>query len=301
MSVAHVTSTFIALPLRKAAKNLSPRRGDGKMRRRPLRGQFPTKVLLVRLTPLKDVKDRLLCLLPLTVILSGWELLSASGIVRAELVPPPSKVLMTLTSQLSTASFVLMVLRSFSNLTLGILLALFMAAPLAIWAGLKRQVDSTITPSIMLAGSLPDLALLPLLMMWFGEGSLAAILMAGVCAFFPIYFTTREGVRSIPTEYFQVSTIFHSGRFDFVQKLILPAIVPQAITGLRLAFDFVWEVILAIEIIARVAGIGSFINMSVERQTVDAAFAGIFAIGILSIIVDRCFFGFLEERVKRWA
>jgi len=157
------------------------------------------------------------------------------------------------------------------------------------------------TPSIMLAGSLPDLALLPLLVMWFGEGSLAVILMAGVCAFFPIYFTVREGVRSIPGEYFQVSSIFHSGRRDLLDKLILPAIVPQAITGLRLAFDFVWEVILAIEIIAQVAGIGSFINTSVEHQSVDAAFAGIFAIGILSILVDRCFFGFLEERVKRWA
>ncbi|MEM2904227.1 MAG: ABC transporter permease subunit [Candidatus Bathyarchaeia archaeon] len=271
------------------------------MQKKLLRGHFPIKVMLVRFVPLRGMRDRLLCLLPLALVLTGWEALSGSGLVSVEMVPSPSRVLLTLVTQLGSVSFVFMVLRSFCNLTLGIILALFSAAPLAICAGLRKRVDSTLTPSIMLAGSLPDLALLPLLVMWFGEGSLAAVVMAGVCAFFPIYFTLREGVRLIPPEYFQVSTVFHSGKLDFLDKLILPAIVPQAITGLRLAFDFVWEVILAIEIIAQVAGIGSFINTSVEQRSVEAAFAGIFAVGILSIIVDRCFFGFLEERVKRWA
>jgi ABC-type nitrate/sulfonate/bicarbonate transport system permease component len=182
----------------------------------------------------------------------------------------------------------------------GIFIALFIAAPLAICTGLRNRIDLTLTPSVMLCGCLPDLALLPLFVYWFGPGSVAAILMAAICAFFPIYFTIREGVKGIPADYFHVSMVFKANKFDVLRKIILPATFPNAIIGLRLAFDFVWEVVLAIEIIARVAGIGWLINFYVESGSIELAFAGIMAIGIIALTIDRLVFGTLEERIRRW-
>jgi ABC-type nitrate/sulfonate/bicarbonate transport system permease component len=152
----------------------------------------------------------------------------------------------------------------------------------------------------MLCGALPDLALLPLFVYWFGPGGMAAICMASVCSFFPIFFTVREGVKDIPKDYFFVTTVYGAKKFAVYKKLVLPAVFPQLVTGLRLAFDFVWEIVLAIEIMASVAGIGSFISLSVEEGSLENAFAGIIMIGLIAIAIDRVVFQHLEAKIGRW-
>ncbi|MBS7643011.1 ABC transporter permease [Candidatus Bathyarchaeota archaeon] len=248
----------------------------------------------------RKLLDKLLWILPLASFFVVWETVVRMGLLSAHAAPPPSKVVIVLVHCLGDFTFLSKVLHSFLNLTIGIFIALFIAAPLAICTGLKNRVDITLTPTVMICGSLPDLAILPLFVYWFGPGSVAAILMAAICAFFPIYFTIREGVKEIPAEYFHVSMVFKASKFDVLSKIVLPATFPNAVTGLRLAFDFVWEIVLAIEIIARVAGIGWLINFSVESGSIELAFAGIMAIGIMALTVDRLVFGTLEEKVRRW-
>lgn len=244
--------------------------------------------------------NKILWIFPLASFFVAWETVVQLGILSANVTPPPSKVVMVLFLCVRDFAFLSRVLHSFINLTIGIFIALFVAAPLAICTGLKNRVDLALTPTVMLCGSLPDLALLPLFVYWFGAGSVAAILMAAICAFFPIYFTIREGVKEIPADYFHVSMVFKANKFDILRKIVLPATFPNAVTGLRLAFDFVWEVVLAIEIIARVAGIGWFINFSVESGSIELAFASIMAIGVMALTIDRFVFGTLEERIRRW-
>jgi ABC-type nitrate/sulfonate/bicarbonate transport system permease component len=84
-------------------------------------------------------------------------------------------------------------------------------------------------------------------------------------------------------------------------KMILPAISPHMFSGLRLAYDFGWEIIIAIEIATNAAGIGSFIEGSATGGSLDTAFAAILAIALVAVIVDRVFFGSLESWAKRWA
>ncbi|MEM2926716.1 MAG: ABC transporter permease subunit [Candidatus Bathyarchaeia archaeon] len=244
-------------------------------------------------------RNLFLWILPLSFLFSIWEVVVAIGIVPSNLCPPPSEIFKSLLFRLGSSEFIAAILRSFVNISLGILLALVTATPLAILAGLRMGLDSSVTPLLVLVGGLPDLAILPLAILWFGPET-SAILMATLCAFFPIFFTVRAGVREIAPDFFQVSMIFHPGKFNELREVILPAITPHLVTGLRLSLDFVWEVVLAVEIVVRVAGIGSFINISAEAGAIHDAFAGIMAIGLLSIALDRLLFGFLENRVRKW-
>ncbi|MEM3736584.1 MAG: ABC transporter permease subunit [Candidatus Bathyarchaeia archaeon] len=244
--------------------------------------------------------EKYLFTIPLSLILLGWELTVRIGIIPAQEVPPPSVIFAILILDLFNLPFLCRVLYSFINLTSGILIGLFIAVPIAICTGLKDKLDSALTPIILMAGALPNLAILPLFVLWFGPGGLAATFMAMVSSFFLLYFTVREGVKDIPHDYFHVATIFRTGRLDVLRKIIIPAALPQTITGVRLAFDHVWEIILAIEIFAGVAGIGSFINLAVSDGLIVDAFAGIFVIGILAIAVDRFVFQTLEGKVRRW-
>jgi NitT/TauT family transport system permease protein len=161
-------------------------------------------------------------------------------------------------------------------------------------------LDTAVTPLIMLAGALPDIALLPVLVLWIGPGNVAAIAIAAFSAFFPMYFTIREGTKDIPKDLFHVAAVFNTNRLDTFRKLILPAVSPQLFTGLRLAYDFVWEIVLAIEIFSGVTGIGSYIAGAVESGGVTEAFAAILAVGMMAILVDRLLFGRAESWIRRW-
>ena len=242
-----------------------------------------------------------LWLLPLGLGFSVWEAVARLGLVPSSNLPTFSSVLIVFFASIQSSSFLLKIVHSFLNLVFGLFLAFAVALPLAFTAGSRNKFDLTFTPIIMLFGALPDLSFLPLLVLWFGPGNVAAIIMASLAGFFPIYFTVREGTKSIPRELFDVTAIFKSNRLSTFTKMVLPAISPQMFSGLRLAYDFAWEIIIAIEIATRMSGIGDFIDGNVASGSLQNGFAAIFAIAIVAIVVDRAFFGSLEAWTKRWA
>src|SRR5436309_1171174 len=192
--------------------------------------------------------------------------------------------------------------RGMTTTRAGVSLALVVVMPLALLVGLRNQLDEAITPIIMLVGALPDLAILTLLVTVIGRGNVAAVAISAFSAFFPIYFTIRQGVKEIPLDYFHVASVFKAGRLDTFSKIVLPSIFPNFLTGLRLSFEFSWNVLLAVEIIASVAGVGSFISNSIQgsAHSMTYGLAAIMTVGLLTILLDRAFFDRLEQRIKRW-
>src|SRR5947209_10953318 len=93
-----------------------------------------------------------------------------------------------------------------SNVTTGVSLALVLVFPLALLVGMRSQLDQAITPIIMLVGALPDLTILTLLVTVIGRGNVAAVAISAFSAFFPVYFTIRQGVKEIPGDYFHVTS-----------------------------------------------------------------------------------------------
>ncbi len=240
--------------------------------------------------------------LSLLVIFAAWETVTILRVVSPEQLPPLHEVLITLLQLGSTPAFVERVGQSFLNVSTGILLALAFVLPLALLVGSKTQLDQAITPIIMLIGALPDLAILTLLVSVVGRGNVVAVAISAFSAFFPAYFTIRQGVKEIPPDYFHVASVFKAGRLQTFTKMVLPSIFPNMLTGLRLSFEFSWNVLLAVEIIASVAGIGSFISVALGSpgHSLTYGLAAIMTVGFLTIAIDRAFFERLENRIKRW-
>jgi ABC-type nitrate/sulfonate/bicarbonate transport system permease component len=262
------------------------------------------KALTLSLTGTVLTGDRIanyLWVFPVVFGFAAWEVVTRLGLVPSSNLPTFSSVLVVFFASIQNESFLLRIARSFLNLACGLLLAFSVALPVAFVAGSRKNFDLTLTPIIMLFGALPDLSFLPLLVLWFGAGNIAAVIMASVAGFFPIYFTVREGTKNIPRELFDVTSIFKSDRLSTFTKMVLPAISPHMFSGLRLAYDFAWEIIIAIEIATRMAGIGDFIDGNVSSGSLQSGFAAILAIAILAIVVDRAFFGSLESWTKKWA
>jgi NitT/TauT family transport system permease protein len=152
------------------------------------------KVLPLSLTSKVLAPSRLvnyLWLLPLVIGFAAWEVVTRFHIVPHSSLPTFSGVLVVFFSSIQDPAFLFRIAHSFVTLIAGLVLAFSFALPMAFIAGSRNQLDSTITPLVMLAGALPDLSFLPLLVLWLGPGSAAAVIMASVAAFFPIYFTVR--------------------------------------------------------------------------------------------------------------
>jgi ABC-type nitrate/sulfonate/bicarbonate transport system permease component len=230
-----------------------------------------------------------------------WEIVTRLNLVPKSNIPPFSSVLIVFLQSVQQPLFLLRIAHSFMNLVIGLLLAFAIALPTAFIAGSKNPFDVTLTPLVMIFGALPDLSFLPLLVLWFGAGDAAAVVMACVAAFFPIYFTVREGTKNIPRDLYDVTSIFKSDQLSTFTKMVLPAISPYMFSGLRLAYDFDWEIIIAIEIATKVAGIGNFIEGTVSGGALTSGFAAILAIALLAVAVDKLFFGTLESWSKKWS
>jgi ABC-type nitrate/sulfonate/bicarbonate transport system permease component len=238
----------------------------------------------------------------LAVIFALWESVSLSGLVSSGQLPALHDVLLALIQLAGTPFFLAHVGQSFANVTTGVSLALVLVFPLALLVGMRSQLDQAITPIIMLVGALPDLAILTLLVTVIGRGNVAAVTISAFSAFFPVYFTIRQGVKEIPADYFHVASVFKAGRVQTFTKMILPAIFPNLVTGLRLSFEFSWNVLLAVEVIASVAGIGTFISSSLgsSAHSLTYGLAAIMTVGLITIAIDRAFFERFENRIKRW-
>jgi ABC-type nitrate/sulfonate/bicarbonate transport system permease component len=240
--------------------------------------------------------------LALIVIFASWETISLSGVVSSTELPPLHQVLLALIQLAGSPFFLSHVGQSLANVTAGVSIALALVLPLALLVGMRSQLDQALTPIIMLVGALPDLAILTLLVTVIGKGNVAAVTISAFSAFFPIYFTVRQGVKDIPVDYFHVAYVFKAGRVQTFTKMIMPSITPSLLTGLRLSFEFSWNVLLAVEIIASVAGIGSFISTSLggAAHSLTYGLAAILTVGMITIAMDRAFFGRFENRMKRW-
>src|SRR2546427_9595515 len=234
-------------------------------------------------------------------IFALWESVSLSGLVPSSQLPALHDVFLALIQLAGTPFFLAHVGQSFANVTTGVSLALVLVLPLGLLVGLRSQLDQALTPVIMLVGALPDLAILTLLISVVGPGNVAAIAISAFSAFFPIYFTIRQGVTEIPADYFHVASIFKAGKLQTFTDIIMPSIFPSMLTGLRLSFEFAWNVLLAVELIASVAGIGSFISSSLGGQhSLTYGLAAIMTVGFVTLLMDRAFFGRLERRIQRW-
>jgi len=235
------------------------------------------------------------------ILVLGWECAIQLGLMPGSILPAPSSIISDiLLNKLTDASFWIRVVLSFVTLNGGILFALLLATPLAMVAGLSKRADSCMTPMVTIMGSLPDIAILPILVRWVGPGMAVAVLISSLCAFFPIFFAVREGVREIPVELVRVTEVFGSNRRDLLRSLVLPATFPKMVTGLRVAYDFVWEIVLAIEIFSGLAGLGHLIDISSKACDMVTAFSSVFVIALMSVLIDRLVFSRLEASVRRW-
>ena len=123
-------------------------------------------------------------------------------------------------------------------------------------------------------------------MLWFGIGDPPAIFLIFLSSFFPLLLGTAIAVESINPIYFQVGANFNFSRYEMVRKIIIPVIVPEVLTTLRLTIAIAWLVVVAAEMIAVQSGLGYLILDSRNALRMDFVMVGMIAIGSIGLGLD---------------
>jgi len=219
------------------------------------------------------------------LLLVAWSLAVARS--GGKLIPGPWAVARGLAELTARGLLFRYVVASLFRVTWGYFMAVALAIPVGIALGWYGRVDRTLSPILQVLRPISPLAWIPLSILWFGVGDAPAIFIIFLGSFFPMALTTVSAVRNISTVHVNVARNFGLGPTDVLRKVIVPAILPQLIVGLRLSLGIAWLVVVAAEMIAVNSGLGFLIvDARNAGNRYDLVIAGMVMIGLTGLVLD---------------
>ncbi len=221
----------------------------------------------------------------ITVLVLAWE--AAVRANPATLLPGPWGVMRAIAEMAANGLLWRHLSASLFRVSWGYLGAVVFAVPAGLWLGSVRRAELAFGPWIEVLRPISPLAWIPIAILWLGVGDLAAIAIIFFASFLPLTFMVKDAVRRIPKVHLQAGSNFGLGPQAQVAKVILPAILPQLIVGLRLTLGIAWLVVVAAEMIAVNSGLGFLIiDARNAGNRYDMVVAGMVLIGVVGLGLD---------------
>lgn len=215
-----------------------------------------------------------------------WEGIARFSGWSAHIFPDPVTVVTSLVELAMNGTLIRHTAASLFRVTAGFYLAILFGIPLGILLGRMRSFRWLLNPVIQFLRPISPLAWIPLAMLWFGIGDRPAIFLIFLSSFFPLVVSTIIAVENINPSFFQVAANFNFSRRETLAKLILPAIMPEVITALRLTITIAWLVVVAAEMIAVQSGLGYLILDARNALRMDYVMDGMIVIGLIGLLLD---------------
>ena len=245
-----------------------------------------------------------LSLATLLALLALWWLVARLGWVDPLFLPPPGRVLAQLVTLAGPQGFMDASLWQHLGASLQrILIALLAAAVFGISAGLAMGLSPTVRgmldPLIELYRPVPPLAYLPLMVIWFGIGETAKVLLIYLAIFAPVAMATLAGVQSAQQVRLRAARSLGASRVQVLWHVILPGALPEILTGLRIGLGVGWSTLVAAELIAATRGVGFMVQSAGEFLATDVVLAGILVIALVAFVLELGLRA-LQRRLTPW-
>jgi NitT/TauT family transport system permease protein len=219
----------------------------------------------------------------------------------AHLLPGPWGVVGGIVDLLQHGLLFKYVVASLFRVTWGFTLAVVLAIPLGLAVGWYRRAELALNPILQILRPISPLAWIPIAILWFGVGDLAAIFLIFVGCFFPLMLTSISAVRSIPAVYVDAGRNFGLSPAALGYRVLFPAVVPNLIVGLRITLGIAWLVVVAAEMIAVNSGLGFLIvDARNAGNRYDLVVAGMLIIGLIGLLLDWGMRSLEKVKSFRW-
>ncbi|MCF8999592.1 aliphatic sulfonate ABC transporter permease SsuC [Acinetobacter nectaris] len=233
------------------------------------------------------------------VLISAWQIASSKGILSAQILPAPSSVVTAFWHLLLSGELWRDVKVSAGRALLGLVVGGGLGFAFGLLNGSSKIASTLFDTTLQMVRNIPALALIPLVILWFGIDESAKLFLVAVGVFFPIYINTYHGIRSVDPQLIEMGKSYGLTRWQLYREIILPGAMPSILVGLRFALGLVWVLLIVAETISAQSGIGYMTMNAREFLQTDIVLVGILLYALLGKLAD-VFAQVLERYLLRW-
>lgn len=240
----------------------------------------------------------------LLLILVCWELVSRLGIVSAYLLPPFSDVAVKTVTELFFGKYGMQIVNSMRLILIGLTASVTAAILLVLMCVHSKIMESFITSLCTIANPLPGMAIISLLLMWFGIGD--GVIIALIChaVVWPLITNILSGFRSIPPIYNEWVKNIRLGPINNLFHVLTFAIMPNILAGLRVGWGRAWRALISAEMvfgmIGNHGGLGYYIYTNRAYGNITKVFVGVLTIVVIGVLVEQIFRAIEKATVIKW-
>ncbi len=249
---------------------------------------MPRPSLIARLAPL------LACI----GLLAIWQVVAL--IINTDSFPTALEALRAVPSILGDKESLINILASLRRMAIGFGVGVAVSIPLGLMMGRSRAVASFFNPLLMITYPVPKAALMPIIMLWLGVGDLAKMLVIFLGVSLPVVFHSFEGARAVEEKMLWSGAAMGLSSLQRLIRIVLPAALPEILTGCRTGLVLALITMITSEMIARQSGAGNILFNAMDMGQYDTVFAMIIIVGAMGIGFDAAFEQ-LRRRLVRWS
>ena len=230
-----------------------------------------------------------------------WEVTSRLSVLPDFMFPRLTQVLETLFNGLVNGQIVAAIGKSMSRLLIGFSIAIVLGVIMGYLIWRYKLVEDTLGFLVTALQSIPSIVWFPLAIIWFGLNDFSILFIVTIGATWTMTVSATSGFWNVPTLYQRVAKTFGSTGVHFIRTVILPASVPQLLSGLRIAWAFSWRALMAGELLGSGGGLGQLLETGRSLGQMDLVISVMIIIAVIGTIMDNVVFLRLERSVqKKW-
>ncbi|RCS58153.1 aliphatic sulfonate ABC transporter permease SsuC [Parvibium lacunae] len=233
-------------------------------------------------------------LVPLLLLLV-WQISAQFGWLSTRILPAPWDVLKAAYKLAASGELWTHVKISAGRALTGFAIGGGTGLILGLLTGSLRWAETLLDTTLQMIRNIPPLALIPLVILWFGIDETAKLFLVSIGVFFPVYINTFHGIRSVDKGLIEMGRSYGLRGWDLYREVILPGALPSILVGVRFSLGLIWVLLIVAETISAQAGIGYMTMNAREFLQTDVVLVGILLYALLGKLADV-----LAKRLERY-
>lgn len=228
-----------------------------------------------------------------------WQMLIQFGLLSTRVLPAPTAVIQAAISLGSSGELLHHILTSATRAFIGFLIGGGIGFILGLLNGVFSVAEKLLDTSVQMLRNIPHLAMIPLVIVWFGIGEQAKIFLVAIGVLFPIYLNTFHGIRTVDKGLIEMGKVYGLKPWEQFWQIILPGALPSILVGVRYALGIMWLTLIVAETIASNSGIGYMAMNAREFLQTDVIVFSILIYALLGKLADTTA-KVLEKKLLQW-
>jgi len=232
---------------------------------------------------------RLVSFISPIILLLVWAWVTHLQLISPQLLASPLQIFDSFQELVASGDLQEHLLKSLSRLVFGYSIGAFAGLLFGILMALSKNVEDYFHPLFQAVRQVPIIALIPIFILLLGIDEIFKIAIVINAAFLAVALASYEATKGVPKPYFEVAQAYQLPTLTVYRKLVIPAILPPVLTGLRIAFARSWTILVASELLVADSGIGQMMQMGRDMFRLDIVLVGVVLTGAIGFTIDRLF------------